>query len=717
MKGLNKKILGRVLLFVFTCQLFAPSAFAAVDSASIVNEVGYVLEYIDGENDRSSINGAYNAIRDLTLTTETESAISGLLTSSFVSKFPTTDAAKNALLNILSESIAVYYTADAQELEKALVTAENAIKDDFFAVFGENADITKWFDLFVLTKKDAQLVADYNAKRIWALGSKIELYDVMDELQNETVAARLEMTAYADIKSVIDALGWTAESLTVASRKLVNKADANNIGEFALLKAAARSSAKVYDVGMDNADITPALAGRYHIENADKYEPESVPADTTIKLSVLGTDVTNLVGYVSTNTDVATITPNEVDKTFTIEYTGNKGTTEIILFRDPLGDNSGITNDWLVRWCVSVINVIDKTSKPVWGTDENEGKISWEAVEGAVKYTVKLYKGNSDVPVKTVEGVTDTTYDFNSLITGNGSYTVTVQAFGDVEGETGAVSDRSDPYVVDSFLEAPDAPVWQEVVDPQTQEIENILLEWDEVPGADSYTVRIYTKGSSQPVGVTENITATSCDFTSFFQNKTGSYYATVEAVNATSSSGESARSSAYICKATVTGVIKLQGGEGKVYKSDNSGVIVTVSNYPNIKAITDESGAFTLAGLPVDREGKTFELKFDFVKEVNGVEVRSYLSATKIITASSTAVNFNNGNPFMLYYGDFNGQDGIGAQDLSYLIKRIGYSQKEHVEYAENPYVDCTGDGAIQMTELFVILQNVGKTSTNAYK
>ncbi len=696
MKGLNKRILSRVLLFVFVCQLFATSVLAAVDSNSIVDEVGYVLDYIDVK-DTSAINSAYNALRDIEVTADVEAAVSELLTPSFISKFAKTIDAKNALINILSESLAVYYTTDEADLDAALVAADAAIADDFAVVFGEDADVTRWFDLFVLTKKDAQDINDYSARRIWALGAKVDLFNVMDKLQNTAATARLELAGYEDVKTVMEELGWTVEGLTSASRGIVNIVDRDNIAEFALLKAAARSSVEVI---AGSSDITPALAGKDYIANADKYAPDSVPAAETFKIIVLDTDVTNLVGYVSTNPDVATITANEADETLTVEYTGERGTTDIILFRDPEGDNSGTTNDWLVRWRVNVINNIAKASTPVWGTDADAGKVSWDAVADALVYTVKLYKDGS--LIKTVENVAETTYDFNDFFTGNGSYTVTVQAFGDMEGETGDVSDESAPYNVDWFLTSMEAPEWEETDT-------TVSLTWDEVAEADSYTVKIYAANSSEPVATEEGITTTNCDLTEFFENKIGSYYATVEAVNDVSTSGESAKSLAYVCKATITGVIKLQSNllpgsaNAPLYKSDNSGITVKVSNA--IATETDADGSFSLK-VPVDKFGKSYTVEISF---------GSYLAARKTVTIDSSSVSFNNGNPFMLWFGDFDGMTGVDVTDIAYLVQKLG-SGSEDAAYLENPYADCTDDNAISLNDFSVFLSNVGKLTETAY-
>ena len=55
--------------------------------------------------------------------------------------------------------------------------------------------------------------------------------------------------------------------------------------------------------------------------------------------------------------------------------------------------------------------------------------------------------------------------------------------------------------------------------------------------------------------------------------------------------------------------------------------------------------------------------------------------------------------------------------QDLSYLIRRIGLVKGEHADYDTNPYVDCSENDKIFTEELTLILQNVGKTTTSAYK
>ena len=365
MKGLNKRILSRVLLLVFVCQLFATSAFAAVDSNSIVNEVAYALDYIDTKNE-SAINSAYNALTGLEATAETEAAISGLLTTNFTSKFAQTNIAKNALVNILSESLAVYFTTKSDELGDALVAADEAIVDDFAIAFGLD-DTTKWFDLFLLTRRDAQKFAEegLGIRRIWALKGKSELFEVMDEVHIDAVNARLGMAGYEDIKAAMENLGWTAENLTSALRGISNLADESNVGEYALLKAAARSSIKVMD---GSSDITPVLAGKDYIANAEKYTPDSVPGVESFKVNVVldtwnpepdAVNVSNILGYVSTNEDVVRITPteNEDGGFFSVEYTGERGTADIILYRDPI-DGSGTTNDWLVRWRVSVLNNI-----------------------------------------------------------------------------------------------------------------------------------------------------------------------------------------------------------------------------------------------------------------------------------------------------------------------------------------------------------------------
>ncbi len=88
---------------------------------------------------------------------------------------------------------------------------------------------------------------------------------------------------------------------------------------------------------------------------------------------------------------------------------------------------------------------LDQVTKPVW--DDN--KVTWDDVDNAVNYEVKLFKDGDQIETKVVSpGVEE--FDFSSIIEneGSGEYTATVQALGDgTNFNHGPVSETSDPLV------------------------------------------------------------------------------------------------------------------------------------------------------------------------------------------------------------------------------------------------------------------------------
>lgn len=107
-----------------------------------------------------------------------------------------------------------------------------------------------------------------------------------------------------------------------------------------------------------------------------------------------------------------------------------------------------------------------------WGTGENDKILSWDPVEGAVEYSVYLGIEVTDTR--------NTSMDCTIMIKSTGSFTPTVEAY----GEGGVVIARTQGPA--KYFEVP------QLATPSNIKVEYNVVTWDKVPNATEYQVRLY---------------------------------------------------------------------------------------------------------------------------------------------------------------------------------------------------------------------------------
>lgn len=694
--NLKKQLVG-ALAAVISIGSIGVNALAA-SMADVADLVAYVCSYVDTA-DYSAIRGAHRKATELKASSVSETAVAELMTDNFIKKFKNDnntdvearEAAKAAAVKLIAQGLGVYYSTTEAELVQNADDADVAIADEVYMVFGSNYNSADWLDMILTPKKLSQNIASYSDKRIWALGAVNEVFTTLDGLHVKALNNLLAEDSYADIKAILDDMDWTAEAIVKTARNIAPLTDANNIAEFALAKASARSAARLEKDG-DIVDLSPAVSG--FEENILQYSYDDVANGAVSNLSlyiVMGTetvdatDVTNLVGYQVSDKSVVTVTADEANKKIKLNLTGKRGVADVALVRQPEGarvDADGYSlvseKDWLVRFRVQVLADIAQVNKPVW-SDSKAGTLTWSPVEHASKYVVELYKDGQlvDLPFE-VGNVTE--YDFSDIIQETGEYTAVVRAYGAVEGEEGSPSEMSDPYDFVAALDKVELPVWNEKV-----------LTWNPVQDATKYEVVIYDENKN--IIHRETVTgATEFDATNVFKDEysSGTFYATVQAMNDTAVGAPSLAAEIEI-KAVATGKAYLQGvktvtGFSEKVRANNGNIKISVAGYPAIKPTTSEDGSYKLEGL---KDG-TYTLTFSS----QGYLTREMSVTIKNGVAQETAY---------LYYGDLNGVYSIDAGDIN-VISNI-YSSTNDADM----YADYDDSGVIGGDDVTALIINIG--------
>lgn len=694
---LKKKVavLLSAVLCISTFSTLGVSAASELDG--IISEVGYAYNYVDA-NDVGTITNAYARAINVTADAVTDAGIDGLMTDAFVAKYDSENEAKAALVSLISTTLSVHYSTSAGAFGTNVYSAEA----DMAAVLEDiGVSLADWADLMLKTRKDSQDIANGVEKLVWAFGSLsgntdslTELYNTMDSLQLKAMKKALALDQYLNAKQALEAISWTPEAILAGVEAVSKVTDPVKAAEFALIKAAARSGTELF---VDGNPVSVGTQGVNWEKNIYRISPDDLPITKTLKIEVIGDErATNAAGYYVSDDEMVTVTRNRTD--YELDFTINdvkKGVVDIIIKRDPYGDNNGSNDDWLLRQKVLVAYDLQSAAKPTWGTDADAGKLSWADVEHAVKYEVVIYKDGEEVAR---EVVTEAEFDANAVMAanGNGSYTAGVIAMGDIEQEVAAESAKSDPHNYTSALGTPDAPIWTDKT-----------LSWDEVTGATSYIVYLYRGASTDPFETITVASGTTCDVSSVLAGMEGTFYAAVKAKNETSTSALSAKSLPLVLVNTfkVTGKATLQSLDisdpenENVVQPDNSGIKVSILELSSLGEVaTTADGSYTLTDVP----NGTYTVVFQH-------PTRPFLKKHVAATVTNGDVSVNT----MLYYGDTIALGGtqINLFDIGPMLPLLGSSSGDAGFDATK---DIDNDGAINAIEIYAILRNYGKKPTS---
>lgn len=713
MKFKFKKLTAMVSAIAVTASMLVVPGFASADDfVSLSSAVGYVYDYVDG-SDEIAVQGTGSKLAELINVDNVNSQldVSSLLTTNFKNNYGSENAAKQALITLLGTSLSVYYSKSEAELQQALLNAESIVKPILqkgLSVDEAVADdfVEKWFDLFLLTRKDAQDSAHTISGMlpVWASGNLSSLFEAMDKMQVKAMKDRLNADTeekfgkiYSDVKAAIDNMDWTVENLVAVSRQIINFVDSSNAGEFALIKAAARSSAEM-KINENAVNLEYAGKDLEAAENIYKIDPDTITADTDyeIKLNVMGREVTNLVKYYSSNPELVIMDAVDQDEVIIMTVkSGAKGTADVVLGRDP-----GSEKDWITKIRVVVAYDIAKADAPVWSS-EDEGVVSWTAVPNATKYVVNLYKYDEtigeDVVVATKEIDGATTADLSEEISnnGNGEYKATVTAYGDIAEEVGEESEKSAALSHTESLNQVAKPSWKDGTK---------TLEWNAVDNATQYTIYLYKGKATVPfktVTVDAVVGVNSLDCTSLIGDSTGTFYAVVQAKSADKVGAPSPKSDGLLVEAlnTITGNVKLEAYRLGETQEDNSGIKVTLQEDDSITVVTGADGNYTLTGkIPDGEYTLIFEKKYYLKKKVT-----FNVSGGEVIV-----------DDVVLLYGDFKNSTGVGINiiDVSVIISYQG--ALEGVDAVFDTGFDIDKDGVITGNEMSVVMRNYGEAYLN---
>lgn len=650
-------------------------------------EVGYVYDYVD-PTDSAAISGVASKLNSLTADKVADSAVESLMTEKFVEKYNSRAEAKSALVTLLGNSLGVYFSNGEAELAQALENADSKILTTIEKALNVGRT-NEWFDLFLLTKKESQDIATTADKKVWAIGSTSgntdsldELFETMDALQIKAMNKKLAEDDYADLGQTMAQIGWIPENVVAACRGIMAVADQSNVGEFALIKAAARSTAML--TGLDE-DLVKA--GVDLEENVIKCQPNGLDK-YVVSLDVLDWNVTNLVGYSTTNEDLISFETDEVDKVIIVKVNEDvKGTADVVLKRDPLGDNSGSDKDWIVRFRVVVANEIGKATD--FAVDNETGEFTWKKADNAVKYSVNIYKDG--VKIDTVE-VTEEKINFMDWaeVKGNGKYTADVTAYGDIPEEVGEVADGLLEFDYTEALDTVKQPTWEDKV-----------LKWEAVTGATSYEVKLYKGEATEPATTVTVTDGTSCDFEEYLKNETGTFYATVQAKGDNDVvGGVSEKSEGIFVQKLykVSGVVKLEDAEQGTVKEDNSGIVVTLNGLEGAVMTTElKDGSYSFENVP---NGDDYTLWFEYKYYLKGIQPVVVKDGDVIVDDE------------ILYFGDFRNsgtKEKIDHIDLPMLPSLYGVTKELHPDKFDD-YMDIYDDDVIDAFDLSVVIRNVNK-------
>lgn len=689
MNSLLKKIVGIVMV---VCMISQFAVFASAEN-SIIDEVGYVYDFVDLKD--TTISGAYLNSKILAADDVSDSILSSLITDAVKDVYSGDEAsAKAGIVDLIAGTLMAHFAQTKEEFSKTLVESKEKTTPVISLLFGADY-VDSWYEVVLKARKNAQSGARWTDKKIWATGSKgdptddlTELFESLDSLQISEMNQLLN-NEYKELGNKITELGWSASEIVKATRFVASIVDdvegKKNSAEFALIKAACRSTARL---NFDGTDYSAKLDPDTIVYSVDKL-PQEIP----MSLYILdGYNVTNLVGY-SITSDNVNISRDEVNEKIVLDFEeGKNGITDILLKRDPYRNNSSKDADWLVK--LRVVAAYEIKTPDIKDIDWNGNNLSWEDVEHASKYVVEIYKDGEYC--ETVE-TTSAKFDATNYIHGDGSYTLKVKAIGSLEEyEESDFSVFSKPLVIESRPGKVSKPEWKSQ--------DSLIITW--VPLDDEsikgYNVYLYKDGvlmSGAPYKA--SATANEFDLATAIGNNRGSFTVSIQAYNNNGNGEMSDKSDAMkLIYNNITGKILLQGinritlsdGTTKNVRKNNAGITVSVGAF---SAETLEDGSFVLKNIP---DG-SYELK---------VSKPGYLTLKKQIVVTGGSVEINKPDPIVLLYGDFDGFNGIGAPDIASIIAKIGKVDL----YDEN--FDIDEDGTLFTREISGAISNAGKVSSD---
>lgn len=672
-------------------------SYATSGYSDLADSVGYIYNYLD-EVDTNNINNTKYSIGQAKPANVVSAVGSDLITDELVGKFANATAARNAVAQLLKVSLGVYFSNSTTDFENALEAADSSLGDVCKKIFGDGST-KNWLKLFTTARKKASATHSYEDRHVWALGAYTEVYDSLDELQVKNMDLLL---ASCNLDTAFAEIGWTSRNVVEACRNIMGIVDNNHVGEWALIKAAARSAASV-EIDGSAVALSRAGADLEDSKNIIKYSPDELPK--TIEVSLImnldngSRDVTDITDVTVTGGS-ADVKEAEVINTTTEISFQNKGIYDVTLQRI-----SGV-QDWLSRFRLVFAYDI---SPVVWNdVNSDEGTVTFNSVDHAVKYVVDVYKDNDNTKIATKTFTADDTLkiDFSEWTAqyGSGNYYAKAVAYGDLEEIEYSKDSTSGTYTFKAAVGDVGKPVWEKNDQDKTYK-----LKWEPVDNAAEYIVTVTGGDLSQPIvkrvpAIAD--TTNSLDFTTDLTGKYGSFYATVQAVNGDEKGAISPKSDALVIERlySISGVVVLEGKlnpEG-TERADNSGTRVTIKEVPGVFAISDANGNYSFEGLPYVVGG------YNLVYEHG-----SYLRSKRHVGISLNNMNIVLQEREFLYFGDFyNNVSGeiIDVNDLTRLVARYNFTTSSagwDEQYS-------LGDDTIIRFELPVLLRNFGKDFNN---
>lgn len=660
-----------------------------------VEAVGYVYDYVD-KAEYSAISGANLDAKDATASDITDARINELMTDEFKANYDSVGAAKADLVTLLGNSLAAYYSTNWGKFKDNLAIAEDNVADVLYTI---GIDSDDWFQIFIGTREDAKFLSTWDEKIVWAIGSTAgntnslaQLYETMDSLQVKAITKRFtDDNRCADIAAKFDELGWTAEAVVNATRAVAAYADPSKVAEFALIKAAARSDAKVW---VDGDEKYPYLMGVDWENEVIKLNPEDLPVTASFTMEILGhPQAANYAGFETSNSDIVEMEADEPNKAIIVTINKVRGAADIIIKRDPLGDNNGSSADWILRQKIVVAYDIAAPDAPTWGLGVDEGKILWDAVPNAVKYVVTIYKGNEVVGTKVVEnGVGVDAADILAA-NGNGEYAATVTAYGELGDLEASNPSQASTYTYTAALDTVAQPTLAEEADKK-------MVRWTAVDDATKYVVYLYEGTATEPFETIEVANVTECDVTEKLAGKAGTFYAAVQAKSETKTGAVSPKSAGLTLTNyhKITGFVKLESVDIGSVQDDNSGTVVTVkTDNGTVSTVTGADGSYTLENIP---SGK-YTIKFTNSD-------RYYLERWMNVTVGAEDLA---AQEVHLYFGDIRTDQRIKVNDLAVMAPKFLVRSSSN-DYDAN--MDINSDGIINLDDFSVILRNITKWTEN---
>ncbi len=265
---------------------------------------------------------------------------------------------------------------------------------------------------------------------------------------------------------------------------------------------------------------------------------------------------------------------------------------------------------------------------------DNSRTATWTAATNANKYRVQLYK-NGEAFGEPIT-VSTTSCDFSELIKETANYTFTVQAINDDGGlsEGAKPTPPTDP-TVNPGLEYEQ----KQLTAPTNLKFENGMASWDEVDGATSYIVRLFSEGNTTAIAEHE-VVGNSYNFNGTLEENK-SYTFEVVAVDST---GEYSNSETSDASSTYT----VPADDG--FSSWFPNIFLLFNQTFNVSAIAGEGGSISPAGDSAVRYNnsitytitpdKGYEISAVFVDGIE-VEVTDEYTFRSVQTPHSIYVEF----------------------------------------------------------------------------